>query len=302
MFDLRQFAVLQAIHEEGSLAGAARRLHLSQPSVLHHLRALEQSLGMTLVERSPRGSQLSRIGESFLREIAPVFERLDRVERQMAEIRAHGAISFRVGTFASAGAGRLPAALRQLRERHPNQIEIREGETWDLLEMMTGRELDAALIYDMPGEPAFDAPELAIRPLWSEPFCVIAAPELVAKLGPKPSLDMLADHAWTRSRHEREVSERTLRSLCRRHGFAPSTLTRTDDYGLIHGLVREGLAVALIAASAVDTSKGVEILLSGEELGGREVRFVMSADDASAHPLARELEGLLRVRPLLRAG
>ncbi|WP_128255718.1 LysR family transcriptional regulator [Falsirhodobacter deserti] len=59
---LEQFV---AMAEAGSLVAAAEVLHVSQPPLSYNLKRLEQTLGVTLFERSPRGVQLTRYGETL---------------------------------------------------------------------------------------------------------------------------------------------------------------------------------------------------------------------------------------------
>jgi DNA-binding transcriptional LysR family regulator len=49
--DLNLFRVLDAIHSQGGISGAARVLHLSQPAVSHALRRLREALGDALFVR-----------------------------------------------------------------------------------------------------------------------------------------------------------------------------------------------------------------------------------------------------------
>ena len=76
MLELRQLTVLQAIARAGSMAGAARALHHSQPTVAHHLAALESHLGVSLVTRSTRGATLTDLGQLFLGHAEAVLDRL----------------------------------------------------------------------------------------------------------------------------------------------------------------------------------------------------------------------------------
>ena len=84
MLDLRQLTVLRAVAREGSLAAAARSLHYSQPTVTHHLSALESHLGVQLVQRTPRGATVTDLGELFLQHAEGVLDRLASAE---AEVR-----------------------------------------------------------------------------------------------------------------------------------------------------------------------------------------------------------------------
>ena len=56
---LRQFV---ALAEAGSVGGAARALGVSQPAATKNLRALETELGVVLLRRTARGTELTKHG------------------------------------------------------------------------------------------------------------------------------------------------------------------------------------------------------------------------------------------------
>jgi DNA-binding transcriptional LysR family regulator len=60
--DLRPFGLLLSVARLGSLGRAARVHGISQPAASTQLRRLERQLGITLIERSPRGSRLTPSG------------------------------------------------------------------------------------------------------------------------------------------------------------------------------------------------------------------------------------------------
>jgi LysR family transcriptional regulator of abg operon len=87
---LEQFV---AVAEAGTIVGAAALLRLSQPALTYALKKLEQSLGATLFERTPRGVRLTAEGETLYQH-AVIMRRLygnavATIERQRAA-RAHG--------------------------------------------------------------------------------------------------------------------------------------------------------------------------------------------------------------------
>ena len=73
---------------EGSVAGAAEKLGVTQPTVSEQLRALERSLGVTLFDRSPTGLKLTGSGRLAFEHTSVMFrasERLIESLRSQAE-------------------------------------------------------------------------------------------------------------------------------------------------------------------------------------------------------------------------
>ena len=60
--ELRDLEYFLAIAREGSLTGAARILHLSQPGITRSLKTLEEELGKQLVIRGNRSISLTEEG------------------------------------------------------------------------------------------------------------------------------------------------------------------------------------------------------------------------------------------------
>jgi DNA-binding transcriptional LysR family regulator len=76
--DLRVFL---AVAQTGSLRRAARALRLGQPTVIRHVRQLEQALKARLFERTPDGHRLTRWGQDLLplaQSMADVATTIDR--------------------------------------------------------------------------------------------------------------------------------------------------------------------------------------------------------------------------------
>lgn len=84
----RQLEVFQAIADCGGVTMAAQQLHLSQPAVSSQLAKLEEALGVALFEQMGRKLYLTDAGRRVLREARTLFESLDRLEGELAEL--HG--------------------------------------------------------------------------------------------------------------------------------------------------------------------------------------------------------------------
>jgi DNA-binding transcriptional LysR family regulator len=81
--DLRQMRYFTAVAERGSFTGAARELHVAQQAVSQQVKALEQLLGVTLLERSSRQVRLTPEGVVFLADCRRVLAGADRAARRV---------------------------------------------------------------------------------------------------------------------------------------------------------------------------------------------------------------------------
>ena len=272
--NLQQFRVLLAVREHGSLTGAAKALQYGVPTVTHHLRNLESHLGARLVDRGRRGTSLTPLGESFAADIAQVVARIDRAEQVVADQRDAGVVTLRVGTFASMGSRLLPAAIAALQKRTSVRVEVVEGEPTEVVRMLRSGEVHAGLIYDVSVEPAFDAPDLVLQRLLTEPYGVMVARD--SEWAARESIDFaeLREVPWVFSRSNDEASDRVLRRVGQSLGYTVRELMRTDDLYMIQGLVAEGLGFALSTNAAIDPDFDVVLRPAVQDLGERHVSYV----------------------------
>jgi DNA-binding transcriptional LysR family regulator len=82
--DLRFFL---AIATAGSLSGAARALDVNQATVSRRLAALEAQLNVRLVDRLPRESRLTAIGQQIMQDVLDIEERAFAIQRKCLSSR-----------------------------------------------------------------------------------------------------------------------------------------------------------------------------------------------------------------------
>src|SRR5882762_7779766 len=100
-YTLRELECFTAVAEELSFTRAARRLHLAQPPLSRHIRALEEKIGTRLFERTRRTVVLTAAGGLFYEETRGILPQLIRAG-EMAKRSGHGELArLRIG-FVSA--------------------------------------------------------------------------------------------------------------------------------------------------------------------------------------------------------
>jgi DNA-binding transcriptional LysR family regulator len=112
---LRSFV---AIARTKSFTVAADRVSLSQSTVSHHIRRLEELLGQPLFDRDTRNVHLSRAGESLLHYAEHILAMMDEAISVVSGPPLHGSI--RLGLSEDFASARLTAALASFIEHNPN--------------------------------------------------------------------------------------------------------------------------------------------------------------------------------------
>lgn len=238
LYQLRTFA---AVAEEGHLTRAAERLHLSQPAVSGHVKALEQELDVRLFERAATGMVLTEAGRRLLAHALNVLSAADGVKR--AALQLHGEVSglLHVGTVADPVDNRLGAVLSAALQRHPLlRLELHQTMSGTALEGVRDGDLDATFFFgDAPTAPLRSLPlrQLVYR---------VAAPAAWAGRLRAASWREIAAMPWIRtptlSTHTRLVSQ-----LFAAHGLEPpEPAVLADDETVITSLIVSGLGVALV--------------------------------------------------------
>ena len=250
--ELRHFAALQAVAEEGSFGRAAHRLGYTQSAVSQQIATLERIVGEKLVERpgGPRPVSLTEAGHLLLRHADSIVARLQAAQADLHALRTGEAGLLRVGTFQSVGARVLPEILRRFRSEWPSvEVQLEEHDSdAELARMVERGEIDVAFVLPPFGDLPIETVELLRDPY----VLVVAKDSPLARLGARPSLQELASEPLIGFRTCRSMDpfEDTMRAA----GHETRYAFRTDDNGTVQGMVAAGLANAVLPRLTVDIS------------------------------------------------
>lgn len=294
--ELRHLRYFLAVAEEKSFSRAAERLHVSQPPLSMHVKALEAELGVRLLDRTNRGVTLTPAGQVYLDEIRAVLRRIDqaRIKAQHAGQGEVGTLS--VGFVSTAGYGILPPALKRFRERFPGvDVQLHELTTdAQIREVRAGR-LDLGI-----GLGPVEEDDLTFETVLRETL-VLAAPVRHASIprsGPVRLKALSNEHFIIPPRDVGPGLYDLIISLCRASGFTPRITQHARQMQTVIGLVASGMGVALVPASVQNLRRaGVQyralkgatgsvelgLLRARDDEGQIANRFVEVLKDAAAH-------------------
>jgi DNA-binding transcriptional LysR family regulator len=187
MMDWDKLRIFHAVADAGSLTHAGDQLHLSQSAVSRQIRALEESLGVTLFHRHARGLILTEQGELLFDATTAMAKRLDAAAARIrdSEDEVHGEL--RVTTTMGFGTLWLAPRLPALYKAYPNlNIDLMLEERVLDLPM---READVAIRMKEPSQA-----DLIRRRLMNIRMRLYATPAYLAERGVPATMDDLSHH------------------------------------------------------------------------------------------------------------
>jgi DNA-binding transcriptional LysR family regulator len=163
--DLRKLRYFLAVAEELNFARAAERLHIVQPVLSRQIAALERELGVTLFDRSRRGTRLTDAGMSLVGEARAILVSASAVQRRIRRAGQEGTVftvAFMPGIV-------VTPVVMSLEETFPGlRVSVLRTE-WDIqVEVLHDGRADVSLVR-LP----VPAQGLTVIPLYTEPKVVV---------------------------------------------------------------------------------------------------------------------------------
>ncbi|WP_329394190.1 LysR family transcriptional regulator [Streptomyces lydicus] len=246
--ELRLLGYAVAIAEEGSISGAARRLHLTQPTLSRQLRDMERELGTKLFVREGRGLTPTAAGQVLVRRAVGV---LAEAEAALKDVRlaAQGMTGRLTVTFAGSGInGPLGAALSRVRRELP-RVDLQLVESFNDAEMSSGV-LEGRFDLAVQRLPMRDA-RLATRVWWQEPLTLFLPAGHPLAYSPEPApltaLGQIPLVIWPREVSPRSYDE--IIALCHRAGVVPKVSAEGRSVQTLLALVAAKFGAAVLADS-----------------------------------------------------
>lgn len=245
--DLRQLKYFIAVAEERSFSRAALRLHISQPPLSTQVKALEDDLGVRLLDRTNRGVAVTAAGQVFLDEVRAVLARLER-GKENARNAGRGEIgTLSIGFVSIVDYGILPPALKAFRSLYPGvEVHLHELTTDAQVRELRAARLDLGI-----GLGPVDAPDLLFEPLMQEPL-VLAAPTRHRLIRHREVVDLKSLARESFIVPPRDVAPGLydlIISRCRTAGFAPRITQQARQMQTVVSLVACEMGFALVPAS-----------------------------------------------------
>ncbi|MEU6605377.1 LysR substrate-binding domain-containing protein [Streptomyces shenzhenensis] len=170
---LSQLRAFAAVAEHLHFRDAAAAIGMSQPALSGAVSALEEILGVTLLERTTRKVLLSPAGERLAVRAKAVLTEVGALLEEAEAVRAPFTGALRLGVIPTVAPYLLPTVLRLVHGRYPDlDLQVHEEQTASLIDGLTSGRLDLLLLAVPLGVPG-----IAELPLFDEDFVLVTPPD-----------------------------------------------------------------------------------------------------------------------------
>jgi LysR family transcriptional regulator of abg operon len=254
----RDLHLLVQLKRSGSLRGAARELHVTQPGLTKALRELERAFGVPLFARTPRGLVPTEQGEVVIHGASLLISELRHLGEETAARASRAAAMLRLGVMPYIATSLLPrvcAALSKLEP--PVPIQLHEALAPGLFDALLAGELDALIAsYTIEALRTERAAPLIYEKLFDEELAIIAPPGAPLARARNVTLARLADERWVLPPRPAYIRRLIEEAFLREGVIPPAPATESASTATNIQLVAAGAGIGAVPRTAIREALG----------------------------------------------
>ncbi len=284
-YQLRSFVT---IAHENHLTRAAEKLHISQPAVSAHIKALEEELGQPLFVRSATGMRLTPAGKELCRQAEVILHEVEEFARIGKDLLDRPVGTVRIGLNRNAEFLRISDLYRQLRLCGPDiEIVLHQSISGTIMQLVEKGVLNCGFILG-------DCESEVLKSLTLAGFCLrIVGPMALAKELAGADLAMLADLPWIGIPDDCPYS-RIMERYFYSRGLRPKTGVVADQQAAIVSMIQSGVGLNfMLEEEALQAEKQGQVALWPGKGFPIALSFVWRRKESDT-PLMRAVLGAMR--------
>lgn len=259
-YTLRELECFLAVAEERSFTRAAGRLHLSQPPLSRHIRALEDKIGVALFVRTPTGAALTPAGRALYDESRDIPVRLARATEQARRCARGETIRLKLGFVSAVMNEALADTIRRFREVHPEtEIMLHDLAPLEQLTQIADGRMDGGFVGPRPAKVPSG---IRFKDWTREPLLALVPSDHPLSKRKTIRLSELRQQPFVAVSDESAPAFAELvRGHCRDAGFRPRIVLESPRAQAVALMVSAGSGVALLPAAAASLVKDSAVTL-----------------------------------------
>jgi DNA-binding transcriptional LysR family regulator len=256
---LQQLETLFFLVAEGSFSRAAKKMHLSQPSLTKHIANMEAIIDMTVVRREKTGVVLTPEGKIIFDLARRILKLRDDAGERISRMQENedGYVTVAASTIPATYI--LPHALGRFRKAHPGiRVTVQSADSEEVLDMILNGEKELGIIGKRPSRG-----NLETEPLWQDRLVLAAPAGHLWTNKPFVSLSELIEEPFIvreKGSATREILERYLKE----HADTDLTQFRiSSEFGsseAVKEAILAGLGVSILSIRAITRELRLRLL------------------------------------------
>lgn len=143
---LKQIRYFQSVVRLGSFTEAAEEHFISQSAISQQIKALEEELGVMLLERKKRSFKLTEAGELFYKKSLVLVADYDNIVRELQNVSGRSREQLRIGLLKGYSGNEFRSAVSEFTAKFPNvTVDVTHGNHDTLYALLRNGELDIVL-------------------------------------------------------------------------------------------------------------------------------------------------------------
>ncbi|MED3662825.1 LysR family transcriptional regulator [Ureibacillus sp. FSL K6-8385] len=244
--ELRQLEYFIALATELHFTRAAKKLHISQPTLSHQIKALEEEVGTQLFDRIGKRITLTEAGKILHEQSMHILHLIENTKQQLNELELFQRGTLKIGALPGELTSLVSNVLLTYAKEFPYvQISVQSAD--DVLSMLKENQIEFALSYIDDSNQAIDGQFCQI-PLYTDSFVFVAAKDHPLLEKDELTLREIACEPlilFTKLQTCRKI----LNQAAKQEQISLNPVFETSDIHTIFHFVKEKLGCAIVSES-----------------------------------------------------
>jgi len=243
--NMLQYELFASVARTLNISKTAQEYYISQPAVSHHIKSLENSLGVELVRRTKRGVTLTSAGQELLPYVQEILAINNRAENRMHNI-AKGTMGHISIAALSSSSNQVSDCLGPLYAKHPDiQADVSLLEGSELTEALRAGTHDFffAVFPMIPDNMGYES-----RIISRDKMCLFVNRSIAEKID-MDDWSSIAKLPFVSVPRADVSLDKRIMTICHNRGFEPKIVNIYNRAESVVLSVNAGIGVAMLPAA-----------------------------------------------------
>lgn len=245
---IRHLKIFTTVADEGGMSAAAKKLHISQPSVSQAVAELEHYYGIRLFERLSQKIYLTEEGALMLSFSRHILDSFDQMEETLHQ--ASGSVSVCVGCSVTVGTCLIQDILERARAKKPElSVRVVVNNSSDIEQAILNNEVDLGIV-----EGILKSSDLLVTPVCQDELVIVCGRNHPLAKERFVTLDMLSGQDYI-SRESGSAERNQLEKLFEERGLKlRRTFCSTNTEAIKNAVIR-GSGIAVLSSRMIEKER-----------------------------------------------